>query len=140
MWGRWDIANKYHWHVFGLLTIYGPYWVCPSSWWHVLSWSTLLRFPGTLQGQCPKWALHFIHFLGLSLAGSGSWVLCKDTGSVGHAFSAFSRSEHLRKSGDWQAQCLQWAMNLHHLPGPGSLVSWVSQKSTVSVRCAMCLL
>ena len=42
LWGGRNTANKYHWHVWGVLC-YGPHWVCPSSWRHVLSWSTLLR-------------------------------------------------------------------------------------------------
>ena len=33
--------------------------------------STLLRLQGSLQGYCPKWALHFMHIPGLS--DSGSW-------------------------------------------------------------------
>ena len=42
LWEGRNTANKYHWHVWGVLC-YGPHWVCPSSWRHVLSWSTLLR-------------------------------------------------------------------------------------------------
>ena len=61
-------------HVWGVLTVYGPHWVCPSSWQYVLSRSTLLRLQGALQGNCPKQTLNFIHFPGLSHSGSGSWV------------------------------------------------------------------
>ena len=43
--------------------------------------STLLRSQGALQGHCAKWALHFMHFPGLSF--SGSRVLCKGTGPDG---------------------------------------------------------
>ena len=27
LWGRRNTANKYHWHVWGLLAVYGPHWV-----------------------------------------------------------------------------------------------------------------
>ena len=54
LWGGRDTANKYHWCVGGVLTVYGPHWVCPSSQWHVLSGSTLLRFQGALQGHYLK--------------------------------------------------------------------------------------
>ena len=43
LWGGRNTANKYHWHVWGVLPVYGPHWVCPSSQQCVLSQSTLLR-------------------------------------------------------------------------------------------------
>ena len=43
----------------------------------VLPRSTLLRLQDALLGHCPKWALHFMHFPGLSH--SDSQVLCKGT-------------------------------------------------------------
>ena len=76
--------------------------------WHfpgVLSWSTLLRLQVALQGNCPKWALSFVHFPGLSCSGSGSWVRHKGTDLGGlvfcalcllHSSSSSSRSEELR--------------------------------------------
>ena len=78
--------------------------------WHfpsVLSWSTLLRLQVALQGNCPKWALSFVHFPGLSCSGSGSQVLHKGTDLGGLVFCALcllhsssssnsSRSEELR--------------------------------------------
>ena len=67
LWGGRDTANRYHWHVWGVLAVYGPHWVCPNSKWCVLLGSTLLRLQGALQGHCPKWALCFAHFPGLSL-------------------------------------------------------------------------
>ena len=36
-WGRRNTANKYHWHVWGLLAVYVPHWVWPSSRLHVIS-------------------------------------------------------------------------------------------------------
>ena len=94
LWGGRDIANKHHWHVLGVFTVYGPHWVCPSSRWRVLPGSTLLRLQGALQEHCPRQALCFLHFPGLSH--SGSRVLCKGTYSIECAFCALPRSEQLR--------------------------------------------
>ena len=49
--GGRSIANQYHWWVWGVLSVSGPYWVCPRSW--------SMLFP----------SLHF----------SGSRVLCRGT-------------------------------------------------------------
>ena len=96
LWGGRNTANKYHWHVWGVLAMYGPHWVCPSSRQRVLSRSTMLRQQVALQGYCPKWALSFVHFPGLRCSGSGSRLLHKGTDSVGRAFCALPRSEQLR--------------------------------------------
>ena len=132
VWGGKNTANKYHWHVWGVLTVYGPYWVCSSSRRCVLSWSTLLRFQAVLQGYCPKWALCFVHFPGLRCSGSGSWVLHKGTDSVGHAFCALPRSKQLRRPGAWRVHCPRWAVHLNHLPDPSRSVSRVDCKSSIS--------
>ena len=29
LWGGRNTANKYHWHVWRVLTVSGPHWVCP---------------------------------------------------------------------------------------------------------------
>ena len=84
-----DTANKYRWRVWGVLTVYGSHWVCPSSRQCVLPGSTVLRIQVALQGNCPKQALHFVHFPGLSCLGSGSRVLHKGTDSVGLHFVPF---------------------------------------------------
>ena len=99
LWGGRDTANKYHWCVWGVLAVYGPHWVCPSSRQRVLPGSPLLRLQGALQGHCPKQVLHFGHYTGLSH--SCSWVLHKGTVSVGHAFCVLPRSEHLRRLDIW---------------------------------------
>ena len=31
LWGGRNTANKYHWHLWGVLAVYGPHWVCPCS-------------------------------------------------------------------------------------------------------------
>ena len=99
---------------------------------HVLSHSTLLRLQVALQGYCPKQALRFMHFPGLSCSGSGSWVLCKGTDLVGRAFYALPRSKELRPPGAWQAHCPKWAVHLNHLPSPGPSVFQLHLESTTS--------
>ena len=32
LWGGRNAANKYHWHVWGVLAVSVPHWVCPRSW------------------------------------------------------------------------------------------------------------
>jgi len=78
-----DTANKYQWHVWGVLTVYGAFWVCPSSWQYMLPMSTLLRLQGALQGHCPEWALRFVPFPGLS--NLGDQVIGECTFQVGRA-------------------------------------------------------
>ena len=96
LWGGRNTANKYHWCVWGVFTVYGPHWVCPNSQWYVLSQSTLLRLQVALQGCSPKQALHFVHVPGLSYSGPSSQVLHKGTDLVGCGFCALPRSEQLR--------------------------------------------
>ena len=132
LWEGRDTANKYLWRVWGVLAVCGPHCICPSSPQRVLSQSILLRLLVALQGCCPKWALHFQHFPGLSCSGSGSRVLHKCTDSVGHAFCAFPRSEQLRRPGAWRVLCPKGTVCLNHLPGPSHSVSWVFRKSAVS--------
>ena len=98
----------------------------------VLSWSALLRLQVSLQKNCPKQALRFMHFPGLSCSGSGSWVLCKGTDLIGQEFYALPRSKELRPPGAWQAHCPRWAVHLNHLPSPGPSVSQVHLESTIS--------
>ena len=107
LWGGRDTANKYHWHVWGVIAVYGPHWVCPSPLRHVLSWSTLLRLQVALPLYCPERILCFMHFPVLSHSGSGSWVLCKGTDLVGHEFCALPSSKKLKRPGAWQEHCLR---------------------------------
>ena len=95
LWGGRNTANKYHWYVWGVLAVSGLHWVCPSSQRCMLSQSTLLRLQVAVQGNCPKQALGFVHFAGLSCSGSGSRVLHKGTNSVGRfvPFPGLSISE-----------------------------------------------
>ena len=109
-----------------------PHWICPSSWWHVLSQSTLLRLQVSLQGCCPKRALHFVYFPGLSYSGSGSRVLHKGTELVGCVFCAFPRSEQLRWPGAWWVHSPQVGIVSYHLPNPSLSVSQVCSGSSVT--------
>ena len=105
LWGGRNTASKYHWHVWGVLAVSGPHWVCPWS-RHVLSWSTLLRLQVVLLENHLRWALGCMHFPGINRSGSGSWVLRKGTDSVRLAFFAFPRSKQLRQPGTWQVHCV----------------------------------
>ena len=89
------------------------------------AWTTAVcAFPAytaqALLGYCPKRALRFVHFPGLSCSGSGSWVLCKCTDLVGHPFCAPPRSKQLRWPGVWRTHCPRWTVCLNHLPSPGT--------------------
>ena len=118
--------------------VYGPHGACPSSWWPVLSNSTLLRLQVALQGNCPKLALHFMHFPGLSCSGSGSQVLHKGTDSTGPAFCALPRSKQLRPPGALQAHPPRlWCV----LSSPWSQsISFLGVQQEHHLRCAVCLL
>ena len=76
--------------------VYGTHCVFPSSWWCVLSASTLLRFQVAQQQNYLRWVLGCVHFPDLHCSGSGSQVFHKGTGSVGPVFCALPRSEQLR--------------------------------------------
>ena len=89
------------------------------------------QVPECPAGHYPKQALHFMHFPGLSLSGSRSWVLRKGTDSVRLAFFAFPRSKQLRQPGAWRAHTSQLGSESYHLPGPSRSVSWVRSRSTV---------
>ena len=87
--------------------------------------------PGCSAGHCPKWALRFVYFPGLSHSGSGSQVLCKGTDSVGCAFCAFPRSEQFKQPSAWRAHCPRWAVHLNHLPSTNHSVSRMHHESTI---------
>ena len=83
---------------------------------------------------CPKRALPFIHFLGISCSGLGTpqrhrfgW----------RAFCALPRSEQLKRRGAWQAHCPRWAVHLNHLLGPGCSVCWLAAVRAPSQVCCV---
>ena len=101
LWGGRNTAKKYHWHVWGVLPVSEPHWVCPHSWYvcfpglHCSSSRMLCR--GTVYSG--PWVA--VRFPGLSRSGSGSRALHKGADSVGPAFCALPRSEELRQPGVW---------------------------------------
>ena len=109
------------WTTLGLpqLTVVCPFWVYTA------------QTQGCSLGHCPKQALRFVYFPGLSHSGSGSRVHRKGTDSVGHKLCAFPRSEQLRWPAAWWVHYPRWTVCLNHLPGPSCLVSRVYQKNTV---------
>ena len=121
--GGRNTANKYHWHVRGVLIVSQPHWFCPCS-WHVCSPS--FRLQAAMQGNCLKWALVCMHFSGLSCSGSGSWVLHKVTDSVGLALCALPRSEQLR----------QQVLGEHTLPRCGASYHLLCPSHLVSSMCS----
>ena len=130
-WGRRNTSNKYHWHVWGVLTVYGPHWVAPAHsgmcfpGLHYSSSNFLCR--GTVQSRpCVS------YFPGLRCSGSGSQILHKGTDLVGHAFCALPKSVKLRRPGVWQGHCPQWTVFLNLLPGLSCSVFWVHHKSAIS--------
>ena len=77
----------------GVLTVFGPHWVCPTGSVHAFPAYTA-QPPGCSGGNCLKWTLGRMHFPGLSHSGSGSQVLRKGADAAGPAFCALPRSEH----------------------------------------------
>ena len=87
LFGWRDIGNKYHWHVWGVLTVYRPHWVCPSS--RQVCFPGLLRLQVPLKGNCPKRAPGCMHFPRLSCSGSGSRYSTKAQTWLGLCFVPF---------------------------------------------------
>ena len=86
LWGGRNTANKYPWHMWGVLTVFQPHWVCPHS-RHVC-------FP--------------------SLYCSGSRLLCQELSEAGPGLHAIPRSKPLRFrfSGTPQRHRFSWACAL----------------------------
>ena len=83
LWGGRNTANKYHWHVWGVLAVFWPHWVCPCSW--------RVCFP--------------------SLHCSGSRLLFGELSVAGPGLHALPRSKPLRFRflGSPQRRRLRWA-------------------------------
>ena len=139
LWRGRNTANKYHWAVWGVLTVSGPHQVCPRS--------RCVRFPGlhcsdsqvALQENCLKQALGCVHFPGLSHSGSGSQVPHKGTDSVGPAFCALSRSKQLRQPGAQRPHSPQMGRYVL-LPPLSQLLGFLDAQRECCLRCAVCLL
>ena len=87
LWGGRNTANKYHWHVWGLLAVSQPHWVYPRS--------QYVCFP--------------------SLHCSGSRLLCQKLSEAGPGLHALPNSKPLgfRFSGTPQRRRLSWACILY---------------------------
>ena len=113
--------------MWGVLAVYGPQWVCPSSQQHVLSSCTLLRLQGTLQGtvQCalPKSKLLRFRFLGTLQGHRLGWACVLCPSQVGTAQATRCLASALSQVG---------CARLNYLPGPGNSVSQVRPESTIS--------
>ena len=121
--GGRNTAYRYHWRVWGVLTVSGSHWVCCHS--------RRVCFPGPhclgfrlFCWELSEAALGCVHFPGLCRSGSGSRVPHRGTGSVGPAFCALPRSEQLRRSGAWPAHTPQ-VRRILSSPRPSPLASWV---------------
>ena len=68
LWGGRNTANKYHWHLWGVLPVSQPHWVCPCSW--------CVWFP----------SLHCL----------GSRLFCQELSEAGPGWYALPRSKLLR--------------------------------------------
>ena len=85
LWGGRGTAKKYHWHVWGVLTLFQPHWVCPCS--RCVCFLRLHCSGSKLLSK--ERALICVHFSGPSCSGSGFRVLHRGTDSAGPAFCAF---------------------------------------------------
>ena len=129
-WGGRNSENKYHWHVWGVLKVSQPHWVCPRS--------RRVCFP--------------------RLYCSGSSLLCRELSEVGPGLYALPRSKPLRFrfSSTPQRRRLGWACLLcpsqeqaaqvtrclvsavtatYLLPRPCHSVFWVYNRRTFAGRC-----
>ena len=126
LWGGRNTANKHRWHVWGVLAVSQPHWVCPCS--------RCVCFPrlhcSGFRLLCREWALGCVHFPALNHSGPGSLVLHKGTDLVGLVFCAVPRSEQLRRPGAWRAhsspvRCVLSAPWSQSLGFPGAPISGV---------------
>ena len=114
--GREEHCKQYHWHLWGVLAVSWPHWVCPRSW--------RVCFPclHCLGSRLLCWelrpALGCVHFQGLSRSGSGTQVLLKGTDQVQAA---------------QVTRCLASVVaETYHLPRPCRSVFWVCNQRTFS--------
>ena len=87
LWRGRNTANKCHWHVWGVLAVSPPHWVCPAHCMCAFMVYTVQAL-GCSAGNCLRRALGCVHSPGLSRSGSGSRVLHKGADLVGLAFCA----------------------------------------------------
>ena len=137
LWRGRNTVNRYHWHVWGVLAVSWPHWVCPHSW---------------------RVCFHGLHF-------SGSRLLCQELSEAGPGLCAPSRSMPLRfrfsntpqrcrlgwacvlcPSQVWAAQVTRslasivtpsWVVHLIASPVPSTQFSGCTMACLL--RCAVCL-
>ena len=87
-------------------------------------------------GHCPKWALHFVHFAGLSCL--GSWLLSRGTDTDGLCVLCASQIQAAQSTG-----CLMSALSevgcASYSPPWSRLLGFPGVPREHSPRCAMCL-
>ena len=93
LWRGRNTANKYHWHVWGVLAVSCTGFAPAQGLCAFMVYTS--QALGCSAGNCQRQALGCVHFPGLSCSGSGSWVRHKGADSVGPAFCALSRSKQL---------------------------------------------
>ena len=101
LWGGRNTANKYHWHVWGVLTVSPPHWVCPPS--------RLVCIP--------------------SLHCSGFRLLCWELSEVGPGLYALPRSKSLRFRFSGITQTDGVTHQLGWRGGVGSESAWLPEHS-----------
>ena len=130
--GGRNTANKYHWHLWGVLPVSPPHWVCPHS--------RRVCFPSP---HC-----------------SGSRLLCRGLSEAGPGLSALPRSKpsRFRFSGTPQRRRVEWAcvlcpspvraaqvtrclasMVAELSPPPSQLLGFLGVQLVQLLRCAVCL-
>ena len=117
LWGGGGAEDKFHWPVWGALTVFRPHWVCPLSW--VCSFAIYtVQAPGCSIGSGP------------CIACSSSFqVLHKSTDSIGPVFCAFPG---LSSSGN---RSLMSALS----PGAVRLIPLAVPASVSTSLCWVCL-
>ena len=113
LWGGKNTANKCHWHVWGVLAVFQPQWVCPHS---------------------QRVSFHGLHC-------SGSRLLCWELSEVGFGLRALPRSKPLRFRflGTPQRRRLGWACVLCRSQVRAAQATRCLA-SAVSPRCGVCLI
>ena len=126
--GRYT-ANKYCWHVWGVLTVDGPHWVCHSPRRCVLPRSALLSLQGALQGHCSNGPcisctsqVYTAQVFGCSTRAQ-TQMCC--------AFCTLPRFKQPRQPDALWTHCPRWAICLIHLPSPHRLVSQMCCESRI---------
>ena len=136
-WEERYTANKYCWHVWGVLTVDGPHWVFHSTRRCVLPRSTLLSLQGALQGHCSKWALHFMHFPGLHCP--GSWVLHRGT-DADVLYIVYPSQVRAAQATRCFVNTLSQVGHLSYSPAQSPPLGFPDVLWEQNSRCAMCLL